>query len=163
QTLPRVVQWAIWAGAFLLVFLVVIKPALIISDRIETDASRLASAMARRSDLTSPGASDAGLITYSVAVSGTPLMPARGATALKAVTLCGVATIIILDIGVTAVTIERLLVRLSGDTASALGVPIIRIIIEVTSEASPEVVSAVLADLERAPEVAAISLVKIDR
>jgi len=52
---------------------------------------------------------------------------------------------------------------LSADQKSILGVSDIdRQILEVTFEATPTEVAALLADLERAPEVAAISRVRID-
>ena len=62
---------------------------------------------------------------------------------------------------------ERPKVQMSGltpDQASALGIASVdRLILEVTFEASPESVIAILAELERSPEIASVSRVKIDR
>ena len=87
-----------------------------------------------------------------------------GATALKPEAFSRIINTILENNKVTPNNInEHPPVRLSGDAATALGVPINRIIIEFSFEASPETVAAVLAELERTPEVAAVSRVKIDR
>ena len=163
--LPRAIKWLVYLGLFLVGFFLVIRPAQNFSDTVSEKAKHLEDALAARNDFNTSDAGNGGIITALQGVYGTPLRPGGG---LNPESFRRVVNGILENHNITDSSInERPRVQMSGLTpeqASALGIASVdRLILEVTFEASPEVVIAILAELERSPEIASVSRVKIDR
>ena len=164
-SLPRAVKWLIYLMLFMVGFFLLIKPALNFSDTVSEKAAKLESALAARNDFNASESGNGGIITALQGVYGTPLRPGGG---LNPESFRRVVNGILENHNITDSTInERPKVQMSGLTpeqASALGIASVdRLILEVTFEAHPEDVIAILAELERSPEVASVSRVKIDK
>lgn len=165
STLPRALKWLIYLGVFLLGFFAIIKPAWTFGDTVSEKASRLEKALAARNEFNATDAGKGKRITDLQGFYGTPLRPGGG---LNPEAFRRVVNGILENHNITDSTInERPKVAMSGltpDQASALGIASVdRLILEVTFEARPDDVVAILAELERSPEIASISRVKIDR
>lgn len=165
SALPRALKWLIYLGLFMVGFFLVIRPALTFSDTVSAKAANLESALAARNDFNASDAGNGGIITALQGVYGTPLRPGGG---LNPEAFRRVVNGILENHNITDSTItERPKMQMSGlssEQTSALGIASVdRMILEVTFEAHPEDVVAILAELERSPEVASVSRVKIDK
>ncbi len=165
KTLPRAAQWLAYLAVVLLVFFGIIKPLWGLSDTVGGDASKLETAIARHNDLSSADSGDGGYIASTQAVFGTPMMPKAGG--LKPEDFTRVVDGILESHQITDRNVNERpktpMASLKPEYKTLLGVTgIDRLTLEVTFEARPSDVAAILADLERAPEVAAISRVRID-
>jgi hypothetical protein len=162
MALPRVAQWAIEAIAFLIVFFGIVKPVWSLGDSVGDKASRLESAIARRNDFASPASGDGANLAAYKAAFGTPMMPKDGG--LKPEAFTRVVDSVLESHNVTDRNVTERRIRMTKEQSDVLGpFPIDRLIEEVTFEADPATVVAILAELERSPEVAAVSRVRLDR
>lgn len=161
NALPRAVKWMAIAAVIIVAYFGVFEPVLTFADRWNSRASRLESALARDKELASLEGDGYKIQTLQAAF-GEPIRPGQ-----KDVTPEGLLRVVnaILDQhAVGGRTVSESTSTLSGDAAAALGVgEIKRFILQVSFEADAATVAAVLADLEKAPEVAAVSRVRIDK
>jgi hypothetical protein len=164
NALPRAAQWLAYLAVFIVAFFAIIKPVMNYSDTVSAKASQIEDALSKQNDFASATGGNGGILTALQSVYGTPLRPGGG---LKPEAFTRVVDGILENHGITDRTVTERKVRMSGmdhDQASALGVAELdRLILEVTFEAQPDVVVAILAELERAPEVASVSRIKMDR
>lgn len=159
--LPRAVKWMLLAGVLIVLYFGVFEPTLAFSDRWNRRATELESALARDKELAGLEG-DGYRIQAAQSAFGEPVRPGQ-----KDVTPEGLLRVVnaVLDQhGVGGRTVSESSSALTGDAALALGAgEIRRFILQVSFEADSATVAAVLADLEKAPEVAAVSRVRIDK
>lgn len=143
------------------VYIGVFEPTLAFADRWNRRATELESAMARDKELAGLDG-DGYRIQAAQSAFGEPVRPGQ-----KDITPEGLLRVVnaVLDQhGVGGRTVSESSSALTGDAAVALGAgEIRRFILQVSFEADSATVAAVLADLEKAPEVAAVSRVRIDK
>jgi hypothetical protein len=162
KALPRAAQWLVYLGLVLIAFFAVAMPLLSFSDSVGNNASTLEAAILRRNDFASSASGDGKYIVDSQTAFGSPLMPATAG--LKPEAFTRAVDRILENHQVTDRNVTERKVAMTRDQALALHVPALdRLILEVSFEADPKTVIAILAELERSPEVAAVSRVKIDR
>ncbi len=162
NTLPRAAKWLAFAGAFAATWLVIDRFVLVFGDRLSSRADALETALRRERELSAVDSGDGAVIHASQGVFGRPRFP--GEKPLAPETFYRLVDGILQSHGVADSRIEESKVRLTGDSVRALGVgEVDRLILTVTFEADPETVITVLSDLERAPEVAGVGKVRIDK
>jgi len=159
--LPRAVKWMLLAGSLIVLYFGVFEPTLAFADRWNTRAASLESALARDKELAGLEG-DGWKIQSAQSAFGEPVRPGQ-----KDVTPEGLLRVVNAVLDQHAVggrTVSESTSALTGDAAVALGVgEIRRFILQVSFESDAATVAAVLADLERAPEVAAVSRLRIDK
>ncbi len=162
NALPRAARWLAYLVVFVGLYFGVITPLWNMVDRSGQRAAGLERTLNRAKELSSTESSDGALIASVQSAFGRPMMP--GASRLTPEAFGRVVDGIleghdVLDRTVT----ERKVPMAQADAERLRAGPVDRLILEVTFEAKQETVIAILADLERAQEVAAVSRVRIDR
>jgi hypothetical protein len=158
KSTPRAVKWA-GGAALILVAYFALSPLWTWMSHLDNTAFQLELALKRHANLSSDKSSDGAEIENIHEKLGAPQKPGK----LKPEAFARVVNGILDRHDVKASTNERK-VRLAPTTSEALQMGAVdRLILEVTFEASPDVVVAILSDLEKAPEVAAVSRIRIDK
>jgi hypothetical protein len=161
NALPRAFKWLIALGVFLIAYFAIIEPILGFAQTWERRASTLQTAIARDKELASEEG-EGHAIEQSQALFGSPRTPGKNQVAPE--TLYRLVNSILEAHGVTDRSVNERSVPMTGDQAASLGAgAITRIILDVSFESDSLTVISVLAELERSPEVSAISRVKIDK
>jgi hypothetical protein len=159
--LPRAFKWAVLALGVIAFYFGLFEPALAFADRFNTRADALQRAVSRDRELAST-VSDGFTLQSAQAALGSPIRP--GQRDITPEVLLRVVSAVLDAHGVSSRNVSESSSTLSGDQAAALGVgEIRRLVLQVSFEADAQTVVDVLADLERAPEVAAISRLRIDK
>lgn len=158
NNLPRAAKWAISAGAFIALYFLVIEPALDATARFNNRSDALSAALDRRR------AADRSALALAASRFGDPLLPGGPERSAE---LNNRIEQILRDRSVSGLTIRaRAPVPLGRAVFAGLipdGRQAERLILDVDFEADPAVAAAILADLEQAPEVAAVSRVILRR
>lgn len=167
NALPRAGKWLTWLVAVIVAYFGVIEPSLVATQAARARADALAAGLEKERALTSAD-SDQGRILESGRRSfGEPMLPEDALNKPEA--LHTLVDRILETHRVSSRVKNERRIRIAGDEAIKLLGPLAgssaveRLILEVSFEASPEVVSAVLADLEKAKEVATIGRIDIRR
>lgn len=160
RDLPRMWKWIIAAAVLALAYLGVINPVLSRIESLQAKADAMQRAIARDRELGTING-DGWTIESGQAAFGKPNRPGDGVVTPESFTR--VVNAVLSSHGVFDRSISESSVPLSGDTAAALDVgEIKRLILQVSFEADAETVIGVLADLEKRPEVAAVSRVRLE-
>ncbi len=166
-SLPRAARWLLASGAFVLGYFVVIEPGLEATARLNARADALQAATERR-DALRAGRSDAAREAALAATRFGPALPPGGPE--RPAQLNAAVERILRDRSISALTIRtRALVPLGRSVFLGL-IPesqqAQRLILDVDFESSPDTAAAIIAEMEQAPEVAALGRVilrKVER
>lgn len=158
QSLPRAARWLILAAAFVALYFASVEPALDATARLSLRADALQSALDRQRSTRDDSAA------LAAARFGDPLLPG-GPDRLAA--LNARVEQVFRERRVSALTIRTRAPIPLGRGSFAGAIPeseqVQRLILDIDFEADPDTAAHVLADLERAPEVAAVSRVSLRR
>lgn len=161
--LPRSARWVVLAGAFMGVYFLVIEPLLDRANNHDAAADAIENNLRRASQLSDEDSDDGRLLATGMKTYGRPQLPSDAAA--KPESVQRIVDQILEDHGVDSRTKTERNSTMTGDRARALAADgkIERYIVEVSFEATQETVAAIIADLEQAPGISAVSRVKIDR
>lgn len=166
-SLPRAGKWLVWTLVLVVVYFGVVEPVLTITAQSKSHADTLAAGLAREQALTSQDSEQGRILEDGRRSFGEPYLPEDPANRPEALHNAVDAILQKHNIG-NRVKNERH-VRMASDEASQLlgalaaTSTVERLILDITFEASPDTVHSILAELEQAREVAAISRVEIRR
>ncbi len=156
RALPRAAKWLAYLGVVLVAYFAVVWPLLKVSDSVNSKAAQLKLEIAQinelRSDVGAGGDLRKGRLAY-----GNPQRPEDGKVSPESFTR--VVNGILDANGVEDRNVTERRVRATGEQAGNYE----RLILDITFEAKPATVIAVLSDLEKASEVAAVGRVRIDK
>lgn len=162
NALPRAARWLAYLVVFVGLFFGAVQPLWNLVDRIGARAASLENALRRSKELSTADSSEGAVIASAQGSFGKPLMP--GSSRLTPGAFGRVVDGILEGHLVQDRTVmERTVPMAQADADRLRAGKINRLILDVTFEAKQETVIAILADLERASEVAAVSRVRIDR
>ncbi len=162
NALPRIGKWGVWAALVIVLFFGLFEPIDSYQKSIASREETIETALKEQHDHFETEGAKAQELAALQSAFGSPLMPSPGG--LKPEAFSRVVNSILESHNITDRTVSERRVRLNGDLGATLAVGNIdRLILEVTFDAQPETVIAVLADLERSPEVAAVSRVRFDK
>lgn len=165
KQLPRSAQWLGYLMVFVAAYLALVAPALRVIDGLHSESDKIENALRRERDLASPDSDEGRMLAQSRRAFGEPHLPSDPSA--KAETLYRVVNRILKDNKVDDAAIgERRGTDLKADQVAGFvsdSAGIERFTLEVSFEADPLTVAAVLAALEQAPEVTAVGRVKIDK
>lgn len=162
RALPRAVRWAVIAGLAFVGYFVVVEPILEKRAAFEVKADEKAKQLAAaRSGTGDAEVAETDLKT-GVTRFGLPQLPGPPAERADALTRCIATVLQTHGVRDHTSTVKETPLS-SGALSSAFGADyrVDRLITELQFDASPEVFMGVLADLERSPEVAAVSRVQL--
>ncbi len=153
QGLPRAMRWALLAGVLLVMYFGIYEPAALKADDLDLRADRLERLIERERDLSE---SDDSALARAF---GLP-----DAVVDSRVALDERVAEVLSSHGVRDRRIEGAPTPLrltQAQRLAGIGGTLERLVLTVTFEASPEVATSVIADLERAPEVAALERIEL--
>jgi hypothetical protein len=168
QTLPRAGKWGVLFAIACAAYFGILEPAMLTTSRLSAKADALDESLSKLDALGGSGGDAVALSSF-----GAPLLP--GDPESRQDLVYNAVNTILARHGVRDRDItERQSPLRNEDAAALLGSSatapvagersgVTRLILEITFDASPETISAVVADLEAAPEIATISRVKVDR
>lgn len=159
--MPRAVRWLVWFGAFILGYFVVVEPAMDHAARLDAAADALATSIRRERELATTGA--------PIAALGAPAVPATAPQAQQA--LRSRVNALLESQGLAADVNERQSPLRSAEESTKAVIATLtppaytleRFTLDLTLEGSPSSITALIADLEQAPEVAAIGRIDLRR
>lgn len=170
KALPRAAQWLVLAAAVALVYFLAVEPALDATASYATRADVLQSGLDRSRDRRAEDSASGRALALGATRFGDPLLPAApnaaGAEDRGAALNARIESIL-RDRRLRALSIKArvpaplgrdVLVDVIGPDEQAQ-----RIVVDLDFEADPQAAMAVIADLERAPEVASIGRVSLRR
>lgn len=167
NSLPRSGRWLVWTLVVVVAYFAVVEPVLTLTASAKAHADALAAGLERERALTSTDSDQGRTLANGRLSFGEPYLPEDPANKPEALHKVVDEILQKHDIG-NRVKAERH-IRISSDEATQLLGPLAatssveRLILDISFEATPDVVTAILADLEQAKEVAAISRVEIRR
>lgn len=165
--LPRAAKWLLGLVALLVIYFGVVEPSLEATAAARARADTLAAGLAKERDLTSTDSDQGRILENGRRSYGEPYLPEAPENRPEA--LHTRVDTVLEHYGVTNRVKNERRVRLTADDAAklvgALGATsgVERLILDISFESSPENISKILADLEQAREVAAISRVELRR
>lgn len=161
--LPRAARWAVLAAVVFGAYFLVVEPLLDLTNRHAAAADAIESNLRRAGELSSDDSDTGRIIATGIRAFGRPKLP-TDPSARPEVIHRVVDDVLELH-GVENRTKTERSSTLTGERARALaeGGRIERYIVEVSFDAPQEAVAGIIADLERSPEISAVSRVKIDR
>ncbi len=162
--LPRAARWLLLFGAFVALYYLVLEPALDAANSARNRADRLETALRRERELLAINSQVGRELERGVATYGLPRHPTDPGARPEALQRAVNAILIAHGVG-NAVYSERS-GTIRADEAVAVvspGARLDRFVLDVTFEATPETTVAILADLEKASEVTAVSRIKLDK
>lgn len=164
NTLPRAVRWLLIFAAFLAAYYLVLEPALDATNTARNRADQLEATLRRERSLLAANSLAGRELERGAATYGVPRHPtdptARPETLQRSVNT------ILLKHGVeNAVYSERSGTIRPDEAVAVVGAAakLDRYVLDVIFETTPAVAMAILADLEQASEVTAVSRIKIDK
>lgn len=163
HALPRAARWVLLAALACVVYFFAIEPALDHTNRLSAKADAVATSLARESQLTAAWSDANTPAAAAKSAFGSPALPAAIEPRSRAL-YTRISKVFESHQTVYDITERR--VPLRADQVAAIagqGSRIDRFILDLTFESSPETAAAILADLERSEEVAAVSRVQIRR
>ena len=161
--LPRAGKWIVFAVAGVLFYFYGVEPALQATKDLNNKADALARGLAREHELSSPQSEDGRILDVGLSSFGMPYLPTDGRARPDA--LHKAVDAILRKNGVRDSNIVEKTATLRGDLVTAMagnGARFDRYVLDVTFETDQQSLVSILSDLERAPEVTAISRVRID-
>jgi len=166
STLPRSMKWLVIFLIFTVVYFVIVEPSLDQVNKLNVKADRLALGLKQERDLLSADSAKGKLLADGRRLFGEPLLPGDPANRPEAIHTA--VDQVLAKNGVTkSVKNERRIPFRGDELANLLGSSIQgtaeRIVLDLTFEASPEVVTAILTQLEQAPEIALVGRVELRR
>lgn len=170
KALPRAAQWLLVTGAIAVVYFAAVEPALDASASYSARADVLQAGLDRTRDRRAEDSASGRALALGAARFGAPLLPAApGATGAddRGAALNARIESILRDRQLRALSIKaRTPVPLGRDVLADVVGPdeqAQRLVIDLDFEAEPQAAMAVIADLERAPEVASIGRISLRR
>lgn len=155
-----VIRWSLVAGVTILGGYFALTPVWNKIASLDRRGDMLESALNRREGFATDKSIDGAVIAGTLEKLGAPSMPGK----LKAAAFARVVDGVLSRNKVEDRNVTERKVRLAREATDTLAMGNIdRLILEVTFEATPETVAAILSELEKAPEVAAVSRVRIDK
>lgn len=162
RALPVAGRWIVALIVILVLYIGVMDPVLTKAESLRSRAATLETALSRERELASSDEGDGAKVQTAQSTFGRPRLPGDSRTTPEA--LYRLVNTILESHGVFDRNVNEKTVRMTSDQVVALGVGgIDRLILEVSFEADPAVVFEILSDLERSPDVAAVSRIKIDK
>jgi hypothetical protein len=165
RKLPRAGKWLVAFAGFCIAYFAVIDPIMAHTAEVRSRADTLEADAARDRALADAESDDGRALAAGVSNFGAPLVPSDRAN--RAESFRSAVDAVLERHGVTNSTqTERESAFGSAaqiETVAGPGARVRRVALELTFEATPEAVVAVIADLERTPGVAAVGRVRIDR
>ena len=167
NSLPRAGKWLVWALAVIVAYFGVVEPVLNATNAARARADTLAAGLDKERALTSPDSDQGRILENGRRSFGEPYLPEDPNNRPEA--LHSLVDTILEKRGVSSRVKSERRIRIAGDEAVKLLGPLAassvveRLILDVTFEAAPDTIVAILADLEQAKEVAAVSRVEIRR
>lgn len=164
--LPRSMKWLVVFLLFTAVYFLVVEPALDQANQLNTKADRLALGLKQERDLLSTDSAKGKLLADGRRLFGEPLLPGDPANRPEAIHTA--VDKILSKNGVTkSIKNERRIPFRGDELANLLGSSIQgtaeRIVLDLAFEASPEAVTAIITQLEQAPEIALVGRVELRR
>ncbi len=162
--MPRSMRWLLAFAAFLALYFGVLEPALTAASTSRDRADRLEATLRRERSLLAANSQAGRELERGVATYGLPRHPTD--TAARPEMLQRAVNAILVKHGVgNAAYSERsgTIPATEAATVVGAGARLERFVLDVTFEASPENAIAILADLEQASEVTAVSRIKLDK
>lgn len=158
SALPRAARWSILTAAVIVLYFAVIEPVLDATNSLRNRADATAAALARERDLRTAAAP-----ASAAAVLGSPALPAPAPQAKQA--LYKRIEAVFAEHRLNPDIIERTspLRAPQADSLTAYDERLDRLILDLSFEAAPETVTSIIAQLEQAPEIAAISRLQLRR
>lgn len=167
STLPRAMKWLIVFALFTAVYFAVVEPALDQANQLNTTADRLALGLKQEREWLSPDSSKGQQLADRRKLFGDPLLPGDPANRPEAIHRA--VDKILAKNGVTGkvTKTERRIPFRGEELVNLLGSSIQgtaeRVVLDLAFEASPEAVTAIITQLEQAPEVALVGRVELRR
>lgn len=165
QGLPRAARWALAAAVVIAAYFLIVEPALDAANRLNNRADVLAAGLAQERDLLVSDSPKGRVIADGEKYFGEPLLPTDPANRAEAIH--NVVDETLKQHGVTKRTLTERQIPMRPEEAALLsGKPEAtgdRLMLEITFEASPETIMAIVSELEQAKEVAAVTRVEIRR
>lgn len=162
--MPRVMKWALLAGAVLVVYFVAIEPALDFAASVRDKGDRIERNLARDAALSDPTSDDGRLIALAREHFGAARAP--GDAGLTPEGLYRLVDRVLKEHGVEDASINERTAQLRSEHLDAatgsVGGGVNRFILEVTFDSDAETAMDVLAALEQSPEVSAVGRVRLD-
>lgn len=156
--LPRAARWLVWFVAGVVAFIAINDYVLVYHDRWSSRADRLAADLSRLRALGTSESDQGRMIAEGMVRFGRPSLPAPAAQVGQALTRR------VNDVFDNAGILDRTQIEKGGSfKALTSDQRFERVIIEITFEADPRVVTQVVADLEASPEVTCISRLREDK
>jgi hypothetical protein len=159
--LPRSMRWLSWLVALLVGYFAVVEPLLDWRNTLEARADALAASLAREQELNSSSSSAGSTIAVSRAMFGVPLLP--GPDAARKQAFSARVNAIFRDHHVTPRITERQTPVRDSQAASLVDPEyrVERLVLDLSFEAPPETVTAILAELEKSEEVSAVGRLSV--
>lgn len=167
NSLPRAGRWMVWTVGLVVGYFGVVEPILELTAASKASADALAAGIAREQALTSQDSEQGRILENGRRSFGEPYLPEDPAN--KPESLHKAVDQILQKHSIGDRTKNERHIRIAGDEATQLlgalaaTSTIERLILDITFEAAPDVVAAILAELEQAKEVASISRIEIRR
>ncbi len=164
QSFPRAIRWAILGAAVIILYFAVVEPVLDLTNRFSAKADLLAASLRKIRALQSADSDQGRVLASGQASFGTPLLPIDPANTPDAIHHLVDRVLETQGVSVRTTNERRIPLRdeefniLAGGAGS-----IDRFILDVTFDATPETVTAIVAQLEQSPQVAAVSRVEVRR
>ncbi len=162
--LPRAAKWLVVFAAFIVAYFAVIEPTLNATNVARNRADRLEAALRRERALLATNSETGRMLSTGIRTYGLPRHPTDAN--VRPETLQRTASSILLDHGVENATYNERPSTIRTEEATAVvgsNNRLERFVVDVTFETSPTEAMAILADLEQARDITAVSRVKIDK
>lgn len=156
--LPRAARWGVLAGVLMVAYFAIVEPVLDATATASARADALQAGIDRRLAIAAGQSETSRVFALAAAQYGAPLPPGGPE---RAAALNARIETVLRDRAVSALTIKARAPAALPRTAMPGVIPegrqAQRLVLDVEFESAPDVAAAVIADLERIPEVAAIS------
>jgi hypothetical protein len=165
RALPRAARWALAATLAILAYFVVVEPTLDATNRLTARNDQLAAGLKQEAALKAADSPQGRAIADGQRSFGQPLLPTDKAATPDAIHR--VVDAVLTRHGVTKRTKNERQIPIQGDNLTALLGPdaqrltVDRLVLDVTFEATPETVAAIVAELEQAKEITAVARVEM--
>jgi hypothetical protein len=166
RALPRAARWALLATAGILLYFLAVEPTLDATNRLNVRADQLALGLRQEAALKATDSSPGRAIADGLQAFGQPVLPTDKAAAPDAIHR--IVDAVLTRHGITKRTKNERLLPIRGDELTALLGPgtspqmaVDRLVIDITFDAAPETVVAILGELEQAHEITAIARVEM--
>ena len=162
--IPRALKWGVYALLVICLYFLVAEPALNYAGTFNTRADAIETSIRREKELASTDSGDGQLVAQGERFFGKPMFPTDPAA--RPETLYRVVDRILHQNGILEPSISERSVGTqfrSEQTSGLSDRPIERFSLEVAFETTPKTATKIIEELEEAPEVTAISRVRIEK